>query len=132
MEKFSHEANGYNRDEVNQFVSDVIQESEDMVDKYKQQEEQIHSLEQELSHYKKLEASLRETMAQEESNKIIMDAKQDASTIIKDALERAEEVDTQRKMLERNMEIFKKKLKLIVEQQKVIVDKIDELEIQDK
>ena len=28
MEKFSYEANGYNRQEVNQFVSDVIAQTE--------------------------------------------------------------------------------------------------------
>lgn len=132
MEKFSHETNGYNREEVNQFISDVIKETEGMVDKYKQQEEQINTLQEEMTYYKKLEASLRETMTKEESEKIIMDAKKDASEIINDALNRAEEIETQRKRLERNMELFKKKLKLILEQQKVVVDKIDELEIEDK
>ena len=29
MEKFSYEANGYNRQEVNQFVSDVIVQTAD-------------------------------------------------------------------------------------------------------
>ena len=29
MEKFSYEANGYNRQEVNQFVSDVVEEFKD-------------------------------------------------------------------------------------------------------
>ena len=132
MEKFSHETNGYNREEVNQFIGEVINESDDMLKKFKQQQEQINLLQEELTHYKKLETSLKDVMAKEESEKIILDAKKDASEIIKDALDRAEKVETQRQLLERNMRIFKKKLKLILEQQKVIVDKIDELEIEDK
>ena len=34
MEKFSYEANGYNRGEVNQFISDVITETEDNANLY--------------------------------------------------------------------------------------------------
>ena len=132
MKKFSNEANGYNREEVNQFVREVVEETEDMVGKYKQQEQRINALQEEVSHYKELQASIKEVMEKERERQIIMDAKADASEIINDALRRAEEVDAQRKLLERNIEIFKKKLKLILEQQRAIVEKIDELEIEDK
>ena len=132
MKKFSNEANGYNREEVNKFVREVIQETEEMVGKYKQQEQRINALQEEVSHYKELQASIKEVMEKERERQIIMDAKADASEIINDALRRAEEVDAQRKLLERNIEIFKKKLKLILEQQRAIVEKIDELEIEDK
>ena len=33
MEKFSYEANGYNRGEVNNFVKEVIKETEDIINK---------------------------------------------------------------------------------------------------
>ena len=35
MEKFSYEANGYNRGEVNNFVKEVIKETEDIINKVK-------------------------------------------------------------------------------------------------
>jgi len=132
MEKFSYEANGYNREEVNQFIGEVIQETEGMAKKYKQQQEKIDHLQDEINHYQKLEANIKDIMAEEESKKIIMDAKKEASEIINDALQRAEQIETQRKLLEKNMEIFKKKLKLIMEQQMAIVEKINELELEDK
>ena len=132
MEKFSYEANGYNREEVNQFVNDVIKETEDMVAKYEQQESELKDLQEEMKHYKQLEASLKEAFTKEKSNQIITEAKKDASEIINDALVQAEKIEAQRKLLERNIEIFKKKLRLIIEQQQVIADKIDELEIEDK
>ena len=131
MEKFSSETNGYNREEVNDFIKAVILETEGMTEKYKEQEEKIISLQDEISQYKKLENSLKNSMALSEREKIIADAKKDASEIINEALQTAEEIEAQRKILEKNMEIFKKKLKLIVQQQMVIVEKINELEIKE-
>ena len=132
MKQFSYEANGYNREEVNQFLNDVVHETEHMATLYKEQEQQINDLQERINHYKSLETTIKDAVTSEESEQIIMAAKKDASEIINDALKRAEEVDAQRKLLEKNMEIFKKKLKLIMEQQHIIVDKIDELEIEDK
>lgn len=132
MKQFSSETNGYNRKEVNKFLSDVIKETDDIVEKYKEQEEKIKSLQEEIERYQTVQSTIKSAVVEEEGNQIIMEAKREASEIINDALERAEQVEAQRKLLEKNMEIFKKKLKLIMEQQNVIVDKIDELEIQDK
>ena len=132
MKQFSYETNGYNRKEVNQFLGEMIKETEEMVEKYKQQEKRLNSLQEEINHYKTVHTTIKDAVVQDESDQIIMEAKKDASEIINDALKRAEEVEVQRRLLERNMELFKKKLKLIMEQQHIIVDKIDELEIQDK
>ena len=60
---------------------------------------------------------------------IIDDAKKNASRIINDALLRAESIEMKADTLERNMRIFKRKLKLIVEQQMSVVDEIEELEL---
>ena len=131
MKKFSSEANGYNRKEVNQFLSEIVKETDQIVEKYKQQEKQIKDLQKEMNHYKKVQASIQKSIAQEEKDQIILEAKKDASKIINDALERAEQVEAQRALLVKNMEIFKKKLKLIMAQQHIIVDQIDQLEIQE-
>ncbi len=131
MKKFSSETNGYNREEVNDFIKEVIQETEGMTDKYREQEETIKRLQEEINKYQKLETSIKDAVNVSESERIIADAKKDASEIINEALRSAEEIDAQRRILEKNMEIFKKKLKLIVEQQMVIVEKINELEIKE-
>ena len=39
MEKFNYEPNGYNRKEVNQFISDVIDQTSGIVKKYTEQKE---------------------------------------------------------------------------------------------
>ena len=56
MEKFSYEANGYNRREVNQFISDVITQTEGIISKCKAQSADIEKMKAELEHYKSLGA----------------------------------------------------------------------------
>ncbi len=149
MEKFNYEANGYNRKEVNQFVSDVIDQTSGLVNKYieqketiKNQKKDIVNLKLELDRYKTLESNLKDQIlrsernaeqikihAKEEANMIIMDAKSSASRIVNEALIKAEEVEMKTRIAARNLKIFKQKLKIVVEQQKAIVDEIDDIEI---
>ena len=88
MEKFSYETNGYNRREVNNFVNEVITQTEGIVKKCKEQRNEIEKLKEELKHYRNLESSLKDAiiraeeagdnikrMAREESNMIVTDAK---------------------------------------------------------
>ena len=55
MVKFSYEANGYNRNQVNQFVEEVITQTEGIIKRCKEQKNEIENLRQELEHYKNIE-----------------------------------------------------------------------------
>lgn len=156
MEKFSKEFNGYNRQEVNQFLSDTIKQLEGMLQKAEQQDkilkeqhtkiaEQtkiIQSLQEKLVHYQSIESTLQKAlfqaeessnnikrMAQEQANLIIQEAKQNANRIVNDSLLRSEKIELQADTLERNLRIFKKKLRLVVEQQLAVVEEIEDLEL---
>ena len=142
MEKFSYEANGYNRNEVNQFVSDVIRETEGIITRVRKQNTELEELKKELQHYREQETNLKSAllkaeetsdnikrMAREERDMIVTDAKHNDSRIVNEALLRAEKIELQADTLERNMRIFKKKLKLVVEQQLSVIDEIEELEL---
>lgn len=142
MEKFSREENGYNKAEVNKFIDDVIVQTEAVINRVKSQQEEIKSLQKELEHYKKIEETLKSALlnaekasndikknAIEESKIIIMDAKRNASHIVNDALLRAEKIEIKADTLERNIITFKRKLKLIVEQQLAVVEDIEELDL---
>ena len=144
MEKFSYETNGYNRSEVNSFINDVIRETEGIISKVRQQSTEIEELRKELEHYKKLESALNNAvmradetgndikrLAREESDLIIREAKNNASRIVNEALLKDEKIENNRETLERNMKIFKRKLKLIIEQQMAVVDEIEVLEIEE-
>lgn len=142
MEKFSYEANGYNRSEVNQFISDVIKETEGIISRVKSQNNEIEELRKELEHYKELENTLKsaiikagetgdsiEKLAYEKSELIVNDAKHNASRIVNEALLKAEKIENNAEILEKNMKIFKMKLKQIMEQQKAVVEEIEVLEL---
>ena len=143
MEKFSYETNGYNRREVNNFVNEVITQTEGIVKKCKEQRNEIEKLKEELKHYRNLESSLKDAiiraeeagdnikrMAREESSMIVTDAKNNASRIVNEALLRAEKIEIKAETLENNMKIFKRKLKLIMEQQMAVVEEIEVLELE--
>ncbi len=144
MNRFNVEQYGYSKEEVNKFVDDVISQTEDIVERVKKQAREIKQLKAELDNYKKMEETLKNSMfkaeeasnnikkqAIEESKIIVSDAKKNASRIVNDALLRSERIELKADTLERNIRIFKKKLKLVVEQQLAVVDEIEELKIDD-
>lgn len=144
MEKFSYETNGYNRSEVNKFVEEVITQTEGIISKYKAQKNEIESLRQELQRYRNMEVSLKDAiiraeeagdnikrMAREESNMIVIDAKHNANRIVNEALLKAEKIEVKAENIENNMRIFKRKLKLIMEQQMAVVEEIEVLKLDD-
>ena len=143
MDKFHYETNGYNKEEVNDFIKRVIKETEGIVNKCEEQKNEIKVLEEQLRTYHRVEATLKQSLinaektsddikngATEKANIIISDAKNDASRIINDALLRAEKIDQQTDILERNIKIFKRKLKIIVEQQLAVVEEIEVLDLE--
>ena len=145
MEKFSYEANGYNRQEVNQFVSDVIAQTEGIIRKCKAQGKALDELKMELEHYKNMEKALQtailkaeetgdniKRMARDERDMIVRDAKNNASRIVNEALLKAEKIENNAETLEKNMKIFKRKLKVIMEQQMAVVEEIELLELDPK
>ncbi len=142
MEKFSYEANGYNRSEVNQFVSDVIKEIEDIVNRVKKQQIEIDSLKKEIAHYKDIEEALKKAVIELEQDKneqqelstkqceiLIENAKHNASRIVNDALVRAEKIRGESIILQKNMINLKKNLKDNINRQQALVDEIEILEI---
>ncbi len=145
MERFSYEINGYNRCEVNKFVDNVIAQTEEFATKYKNQQKKIESLSRELEHYRKMESSLKDAvmraedtsnhikkMARDEADIIITDAKHNASRIVNESLLKAEKIEMKCEYIENNMKIFKRKLKLIMEQQMAVVEEIEVLELDNK
>lgn len=144
MEKFSREQDGYNKQEVNKFIDDVIVQTEAVITRVKKQQEEIKTLKKEIEHYKSVEETLKSALlnaekasndikknAIEESKIIVMDAKRNASHIVNDALMRAEKIEIKADTLERNIVVFKRKLKLIIDQQLAVVDDIEELDLKD-
>ena len=145
MEKFRLEENGYNREDVNSFLHEVIVETEKMSQKLKNQKNEINSLHQELKKYQELETGIKDTIikteqisseikqsAIEEREKIINEAKQNASIIINEALQDAEKVELKAGILKKNIKVIKSKLSFILEEQVSIIKDIDNIEFEEE
>ena len=138
MEKFSYATNGYNCEEVNQFISDVIVQTENIVARCKEQRREIEELKKELEHYKNIERTLNRALiiaeessnnikkvAYDESKVIIEDAKKNASRIINNALIKAEKIDSEAMNLKNQVIRYKKRYKNLLEEQLDEVEKLD-------
>ena len=144
MEKFSTSKDGYNKEEVNKFVNDVVTEVESMLNKMKQKDKEISQLTKSLEKYDNLELVLNKTilmaedssnqmkkLAKEEADNLINDAKKNASRIVNEALMQAEKTELESIRLKRNIITFKKKLKVLLEQQIDLADEIDKIDLDD-
>lgn len=144
MYHFSIEENGYNRSEVNEFLSNTIKQTNSILEKCRVQSEEIDKLKKELEIYKDREDSINELItkaeaecdnlrksAREERDRIIEEAKYNASIIVNEALIRAKKIEDSASLLESNMKIYKAKLRILLDQQKDIVDNIEVLELED-
>lgn len=152
MEKFNRTLRGYDPEEVNNFLDKVISQVEVMVNELKEKDTriaQLESLEQEninlrekITQYERMEGTVNKAIlmaqktgeqmklsAQNESDIIIENAKNNANRIINEALIRAEKTENEAALLKRNITIFKKRVKDIVEAQLEVVKEIDEIEL---
>ena len=151
MEKFNRTLRGYDPVEVNAFVDQVIGQVEKMVSESKAKDARINELKsleaenaklrEKLAQYERMESTLNKAilMAQKtseqmkmtaikESETILEDAKRNASRIINEALLRAEKTEMEANMLKRNINIFKRILRSIIEEQLEMVNDIEKVD----
>jgi cell division initiation protein len=137
MKKFTTSFNGYNKEEVNNFVATVAKEYETMLEKLKLQDEEINNLKGNLVRYQDLEQTLNKTilmaedtsnqikrMARDEGKTIVDEAKRNASRIVNDALQRCEELERDAEELRRRVITFKRKFKQAIEAEVEVIDEI--------
>ena len=139
VNKFNTSLNGYNKEEVNAFVNEVVREYESMLKKLKTSCEVIDDLKKELNHYKENEASLNRAIliaeeststikraAYEESKVIIDDAKRNATKVINNALHKAERIEEDAESLRRKVAVYKRRFKALIENQLEELEEFDE------
>ena len=152
MERFNRILRGYDPEEVNAFLDQVIARVETMVSDINKKDEEIkqlksklagiEQLEEKLMQYERMEDTLNRAIlmaqktsdqlklsAHRESELMVEDAKNNASRIVNEALLRAEKIENDAVTLKRNVNIFKRRLKDIVESQLEVIDEIDKVEL---
>lgn len=152
MEKFKRTLRGYDPNEVNRFLDQIINQVETMMTDIKERDAKIIELENividnqrlkdKVEQFERMEGTLNKALfmaqktseqiklsAHQESTILLEEAKQNANRIVNEALLRAEKTELEVNMLKRNVNIFKRRLRGLIETQLEMVDDIEKIEL---
>lgn len=144
MKRFSIVEKGYDVDEVNRFIDIVIGRLEKLNAENAAYVAKIDRLNAKLQEKSgsydttKLEKAIlavQETsdkmkeVAREEARIIVEEARNNANSIVHEALVRAEKTENERLLLEKNMKIYKERIKALIETQLRIAEDLDKVEL---
>jgi len=148
----------YTPEQVDQFLDQVIKQVERMIEDNKSKNREIalrdkkieelskivantSHMQEKLAQYERMEGTLNRAImmaqktsdqikstAHRESEIILNDAKMNASRIVNESLLKAEKTEMEAEMLKRNITIFKRKLRGLIEAQLEMVDDIEQVE----
>ena len=148
----------YTPEQVDQFLDQVIKQVERMIEDNKSKNREIalrdkkieelskivantKHVHEKLAQYERMEGTLNRAImmaqktsdqikstAHRESEIILNDAKMNASRIVNESLLKAEKTEMEAEMLKRNITIFKRKLRGLIEAQLEMVDDIEQVE----
>lgn len=139
MDNFENDPRGYNKEQVNEFVSEVIKKTEHNIEMINYQQSEMRRLNDELAIYKRLEkgydyvkkeadinAGEIKELARKEADIIIRDAKDNANKIVNDALIRSDRLEKQKEELQKTITNYKKEIRRTLLTQ---LERIEEIEI---
>lgn len=121
---------GYNEDEVNEFLDQIIKDYEAVIRQNKELEEKVSQLSERLSHFSNIEESLSKSIiiaqeaaedvknnAKKESQLIIKEAEKNADRIINEALLKSRNIALETEELKKRAIIFRTRFKTLIEAQ---------------
>ncbi len=142
MKRFSIVENGYDVDEVNRFIDIVIGRLEKLNAENATYVAKIEKLNLKLQEIKpnddKLEKAIlavQETadrikdVSREEARIIVEEANNNANAIVHEALIKAEKIEHESMLLEKNMKVYKERIKSLLEAQLRIAEDLDKIEL---
>ncbi|SHF49862.1 DivIVA domain-containing protein [Ornithinibacillus halophilus] len=128
--EFTKSFRGYDEDEVNEFLDQVIKDYEIVIREKKDLEETVQQLNEKLSHFSNIEGTLNKSIliaqeaaeelkgnASKESKLIIKEAEKNADRIVNDALSKSRQVSLEVEELKKQAKVFRTRLKMLVEAQ---------------
>ncbi len=139
MKRFSIVNNGYDIDEVNRFIDIVIARMEKLNSENAALATKIEKLEKNSGNnnpqLEKAVLAIQEAgdkikeMAREEAKMIVDEAKTNANSIVHEALVDAEKIKHTNMILEKNVKIYKERVKNLLEAELEIVEDLDKVEL---
>ncbi|AKF94408.1 DivIVA domain-containing protein [Brevibacillus laterosporus] len=128
--EFSSGFRGYNVDEVNEFLDQIIKDFELMIKEKREIEERMSLLTERLDHYKNLEENLSKSIlvaqetaeevrnnARKESQLILKEAEKNADRIINEALAKSRKVAIEIEELKKRASVYRMRFRTLLEAQ---------------
>lgn len=128
--EFTRGFRGYDEDEVNEFLDQVIKDYESVIREKKNLEEKASQLEEKLGHFSNIEETLNKSIlvaqetaeevkghANKESKLILKEAEKNADRIINEALSKSRRISLEVEELKKQAKVFRTRLKMMVEAQ---------------
>lgn len=128
--EFGRRLRGYDEDEVNEFLDQIIKDYEAMIRENKDLQNQLHALQEKLGHFANIEETLSKTIivAQEaadelknnskkEAQLIVKEAEKNADRIVNDALVKSRKVAMEAEELKKQAGIYRARFRALIESQ---------------
>ncbi|PET71834.1 septum formation initiator [Bacillus sp. AFS001701] len=128
--EFGKSFRGYDEDDVNEFLDQVIKDYELVIREKKQLEEQMLDMKERLKHFSTIEETLNKSIliaqeaaedvkgsAQKEAKLIIKEAEKNADRIINEALIKSRKVTMEFEELKKQSKVFRTRLRMAIETQ---------------
>ena len=145
MKRFTIVNNGYDVDEVNRFIDIVIGRLEKLnaenaslnetIEKMKEEKPVSNNNNVDTRKLEKAILAIQETsdrmkeVAREEARVIVEEAKNNANSIVHEALINAEKTEQKRMLLEKNMKVYKERVRALMTTQLDLVEELDKTEL---
>jgi len=136
--EFSKNFRGYDEDEVNEFLDQVVKDYEMVIREKKNLEEKVEQLEEKLGHFTNIEETLNKSIlvaqetaeevkgnASKESKLIIKEAEKNADRIINEALSKSRRIAMDVEELKKQAKVFRTRLRTLVEAQLEMIETED-------
>ncbi|MBW8348614.1 DivIVA domain-containing protein [Bacillus sp. IITD106] len=128
--EFSRGFRGYDEDEVNEFLDQIIKEFELLIREKKELEDKLASMNERLGHFNTIEDTLHKSIvvaqeaaeevrgnAQKEAKLIIREAEKNADRIVNESLSKARKIALEIEDLKKQSKVFRNRFKLLIEAQ---------------
>lgn len=142
--EFTKSFRGYDEDEVNKFLDQVMKDYEAVIREKKEYQDQLAQLNERLSHFTNIEETLNKSIlvaqetaeevkgnAMKEAKLIVKEAEKNADRIINEALTKARTIAIEVEELKKQAKVFRTRLKMLVEAQLDMIDTKDWEELLD-
>ena len=128
--EFGRGFRGYDEDEVNEFLDQIIKDYELVIREKKELEDRVAELEQRLGHLLNIEETLNKSIviaqeagedvkrnSQKEAKLIMKEAEKNADRIVNEALSKARKIAMEIEDLKKQSKVFRMRFKMLVEAQ---------------